>query len=178
MVNELEQKLSALDARRGKRKAVAVSEYCRKNEAFDTLLEIYPECNERRRGSIAWAISHAVDKRRWKPREDHLQLIVLYLSDENDTMAKRCFLSVFIKYRLPKEHLGTLADTCIKIIREPKESTAVRSFGITVLFKITPSYPELFHEVEDVIIALSTHEKHSVSSRAKKALASIQKRHL
>lgn len=166
----------ALDARRGKRRTVSTSEYCRKNGRFDELIQMYGTANERRRGSIAWVMSHAVSKRRWKPSDEQLERIAILLSDEEgEAMAKRGLVDVFQKYRLPRENQGAVADACIRFLRDPNESTAVQAFSITVLFKIIERYPEFFNEVRDVMPRYLNHERPAIQVRMRRAMKVMDK---
>lgn len=174
-MDELEEKLGALDARRGKRRVASVSEWCRRNEAFDLLLDMLPESNARRRGSIAWVLLHALEKRRWKPLIGHAETICLRLSEEQeDSMTKRCLMSFFQRGPLPIEHLGLLADTAIRLLSSEQETAAVRAFSITVFDRVSTEYPELFAEVEETLYRLASHEKPSIRLRAVKAVKRME----
>lgn len=175
-MDELETKLSALDLRRGKKRVASVSEYCRRNEAFDLLLAMVPSSPPRRRGSIAWVLLHAMEKRRWKPLIGHAETICQRLAEEQeDVMCKRCFMSFFQRGPLPVEHLGTLADTAIRFIKDHHESLAVRAFSISVLTRLTSDFPDLFLEVEEDLYRLAGNEKPSLRIRAQKAIKHMDK---
>lgn len=154
----------------------SVSEYCRKNDAFDLLLDMFPESNSRRRGSISWVLLHAFQKRRWKPLIGHAETICKRLSEEReDTMSKRCLMSFFKRGPLPIEHLGLLADTAIRLLKDHKESLGVRAFSISVFIRIAGDFPELYHEVEADLHRLATHDKPSIRLRARKAILALDK---
>ena len=175
-MDELEEKLLALDKRRGKRKVASVSECCRRNEAFDELLDMLPNSSARRRGSISWVLLHAMQKRRWKPLIGHAETLCKRLAEEQeDTMVKRCLMSFFQSGPLPQEHLGLLADTAIRLLRDHKETLAIRAFSISVFIRIADEFPELYQEIEEELYKMSTHEKPSIRVRARKAILHMDK---
>lgn len=175
-MDELEEKLRALDKRRGKRRVASVSECCRRNEAFDLLLDMFPDSPPRRRGSISWVLLHAMQKRRWKPLIGHAETLCKRLAEEQeDIMTKRCLMSFFQTGPLPEEHLGLLADTAIRLIRDQNETLAVRAFSISVIIRIADEFPELYQEIEEELYRMSTHEKPSLRVRARKAILHMDK---
>ena len=175
-MDELEEKLQALDKRRGKRKVASVSEYCRRNETFDLLIDMFPISSPRRRGSISWVLLHALQKRRWKPLIGHAETLCKRLAEEpEDVMTKRCLMSFFQKGPLPEENLGLLADTAIRLLKAKKETLGVRAFSISVFVRIAREFPELYHEVEADLHQLATHDKPSISIRARKAILAMDK---
>jgi hypothetical protein len=175
-MDELEEKLLALDKRRGKRKVASVSEYCRRNEAYDVLLDIFTESSPRRRGSISWVLLHALQKRRWKPLIGHAERLCIFLAAEReDTMTKRCLMSFFQTGPLPVEHLGLLADSSIKLLKDVKESLAVRAFSISVLMRLAEDFPDLYNEVEEALSIMAGHDKPSIRVRARKAILQMDK---
>ncbi len=175
-MDELEEKLLALDKRRGKRKVASVSECCRRNEAFDLLIEMLPSSPARRRGSISWVLLHAMQKRRWKPLIGHAETLCKRLAEEQeDVMTKRCLMSFFQTGPLPLENLGLLADTAIRSLQDHNETLAVRAFSISVIMRIAEEFSDLYQEIEEELYTLSSHDKPSLRVRARKAILQMDK---
>lgn len=175
-MEELERLLTSLDERRGKHKVEDICGFCERNQSFSELLLLFPSASPRRRGTLAWVMARSVSNRMWAPWEEELETLVMWLrSETEDTMTKRSLLDIFQYTELPDEQLGTLADICIGFIRSPKETAAVRAFSITVLMRIIKVYPEIYREVEEILIELAAHDKPSIGLRARKAIKEMEK---
>lgn len=171
----LEEKLAALDARRGRENVDTIERYCTQHQLFDDIYCMTSTCSPRRRGSIFWVLAKAVYNRTWSPTERVLEELVQRLDEETDVMSKRCIVDIFQYAPLPEEQLGSLTDICIRLIRDPKETIAVRAFSISVLLRVLKRYPELYGEIKDVIEELAERAEPAIQVRAKRAIRSMEK---
>jgi len=76
----------------------------------------------------------------------------------------------------PVKHHVFLLDTCYSYLKNPSEAIAVRAFSITIVFNISKHYPELMHELMEVLNHIQIQEEPAaIRSRVKNTLQHIHK---
>lgn len=71
---------------------------------------------------------------------------------------------------LPEEYHGEIARVCFDFLRDPGQPVAVKAFSMTVLHRLTETYPELGPELAFVLQERLELEKPAYWSRAVKIL--------
>lgn len=68
---------------------------------------------------------------------------------------------------IPEELHGQVMDNCFRYIEDIKEKPAVKAFALTVLHKLSKTYPEILHEIRAIIRSRLEHETPAFKSRAR-----------
>lgn len=118
---------------------------------FSRLLDLFLHAEYRVVQRSAWIISHVTDNHP-ELAKANLKLLVNRLDDEDIHVAvKRNVIRVLQNMDIPENLQAKVMNKCIMYVTDPKETVAVRCFSMTVLANLTKKYPEIKHEVEEVI---------------------------
>ncbi len=92
------------------------------------------------------------------------------LNKETKVASKRVIIRFFQDYDLPEEFQGLVLDRCYQLIKDPKETVAVKAFSIGALYRISKHYKELKDELKLVLQDLNTEESAGLRSRKNNVL--------
>ena len=81
---------------------------------------------------------------------------------------KRNIMRLLQEVTIPGKYQGTVMDICFRYIASPVEAVAVKAFSLTVLQKLSISYPEILPEIKLLIEERWDYETSAFRSRAKK----------
>ena len=88
----------------------------------------------------------------------------------------RSALRLFQEQEVPIKHESFLLDKCCEYVKDPAEAIAIRSFAITVIYRISKPYSELLQELKLLLTHLKTNEVSScMTSKIKNTLKLIEK---
>lgn len=123
---------------------------------------------------VSWIVSKCIDKNS-NLITPHLERLILNL--ENDTVhvaVKRNSLRVLTNVNIPENSCGSLINTCFKFL-EGDEPIAVKSFSISVLSNLLPTYPDLANEMRVILENQLPYASPGFKSRANKVLKQISR---
>lgn len=153
-----------------KTQAVRLSAFIKNDEAkFDELMQFVLSDDKRLSQGAAWVMSHCADK--------NPGLIVPYIGRMAEVLkntpyvsVKRNIVRVLSYVKIPEAHQGNLVNTCFDILLNPKETIAVQSFSMTIIYNITLEQPDLQGELRVVIEDMLQYSSAGIKSRGKKIL--------
>ncbi|MES2838117.1 MAG: hypothetical protein V4667_11375 [Bacteroidota bacterium] len=87
---------------------------------------------------------------------------------------KRNTLKIFEATNPPANYETKLLDLSIKFLRNKNEAIAIRVFAMTAMVNLSLLYPELQHEVKEIILEQYDEESPAYVSRAKKELKRLK----
>lgn len=141
---------------------------------FDQLVELFlndPDSKIRQRAG--WPLSYCVEH---KPGliKPHFKAIIKNLrkKDLHDA-EKRSIVRLLQFTEIPESLHGEIMDQCFRFISNPEESAAVKAFSLTILQKLTESYPEIFPDLRLIIEDRWHYETPAFKARAKRSLKKI-----
>lgn len=106
----------------------------------------------------------------------HLPHFIKLLSQPVNDTIKRSIVRTFSFIELPEDTFGEVYENCTILLNNPKEAVAIRVFSMTVMFNICKHYPELGHELKEmVILAMDNSDKPAIQSRGKRTLKGLDK---
>ncbi len=123
-----------------------------------------------------WVLSHASDITYDCLKPYHLKLIDRLKTDDLHDGVIRGVLRLYQKKNVPESRESFMLDTCYRYIQNPSSAIAIRAFAITVVLNISKKYPELLHELKEVLNHLSmSDEGPGIRARVKNTLKDIEK---
>lgn len=123
-----------------------------------------------------WVLSHCnlIDSKSIKPY--YSSLILNLQNKQLHDGVIRGTLRLFQTNEVPEEHQSFLIDKCYEYVKNPAETIAIRSFAITVIYKISKPYPELLNELKLLLLHLKTNDTApGMVSKIKNTLKAIEK---
>ena len=138
---------------------------------YALLVKLFFKGDYRLTQHAAWPLSYCV---RLYPdlAKPYFRKFIDQLSDESAHLAaKRNIVRLLQFVEIPKRYQGKLMDNCFRFISDPEEAIAVKAFSLTILDKLSNSYPEILPEIKSVIEARWEYETPAFRSRAKKILS-------
>ena len=137
---------------------------------FDELFRLFVSDEYRVVQHAAWPLSYTVIA--------HPQLIKKHFSKLINNLdkpgihnaVKRNTLRFLQEVEIPKTFHGKLMDACFRYISMPGEAIAVKAFALTVLEKLSLTYPEIIPEIKLLIAENYDRETPAFRSRAKQFL--------
>ncbi|MDZ4709657.1 MAG: hypothetical protein SH818_14750 [Saprospiraceae bacterium] len=120
----------------------------------------------------AWPISFIIENHPGLIKK-HLAAVTGALADKNlPDAVKRNLLRLLQNLIIPKKYCGKIADACFKFISNTEEKAAIKVFSISILEKISLSFPELKAELKLILETAYDHESPAFISRVRKILKS------
>ncbi|MEN9547437.1 MAG: hypothetical protein RIR12_28 [Bacteroidota bacterium] len=133
---------------------------------FNSLFALFTSDNYRLVQRSAWPLGYAVLAHPFLIKK-HYALLFKKLEDATSHDAvKRNTLRILQEIDVPKKYHGTLMHLCFNFINTPTEKTAIRSFALTVLHRLSKTYTEIIPEIKTIIAERWTYETPSFKSRA------------
>ena len=99
--------------------------------------------------------------------------MVEHLQSNPKVAIKRNTVRLLQKQEIPEESQGILLDKCLEYLTSAQETTAVKAFSMTIVHRLTKTYPELKPELKIVIEDLIQYATPGVVNRGKKILADL-----
>jgi len=153
-----------------KAQAVRLSAYIKNDEAkFDELMQFVLSDDKRLSQGAAWVMSHCADKNPGLIMP-YIGRMAKVLKNTPHVAVKRNIIRVLSYVKIPEVYQGDLVNTCFDILLNPKETIAVQSFSMTVIYNITLEQPDLQGELRVVIEDMLEHGSAGIKSRGKKIL--------
>lgn len=137
---------------------------------FDELFKLFLSDEYRVVQHAAWPMSYAVIANPQLIKKHFNKLITNLDKPGIHDAVKRNTLRFLQEVDIPKRFHGRLMDTCFKYISVPGEAIAVKAFSLTVLEKLSKTYPEIIPELKLLIEENYDRETAAFRSRAKKVL--------
>ncbi len=142
------------------------------SEKFKELIHLIFNAEEKAKQRASWVMGYCVinHPELVKP---YLKNLIALLNKPVHNALKRNVVRFLQFIDIPEDFQGSVFDTCIKLILNPKEAIAVRAFSMTVCANIAKGYPELKEEVKNILIHLAPEESAGIKSRAKNVLKTL-----
>ena len=138
-------------------------------DQFAVLMSFYLGEDKLLAQRAAWVFTHCV--------ESYPHLALPYIDPLIDILdlpvhdaLKRNALRSFEFVKIPEPFHGRLIDVCFRIVMDRKEAAANRAFSITILDQLTQHYPDLRHELIEVLEMEFDQSTAAFKSRARKVL--------
>jgi len=139
-------------------------------QRFDALFRLFLSDEYRVVQHAAWPLSYAVIDHPGLIKKHFNRLISNLSKPGIHDAVKRNTMRLLQDIDLPEKYHGVIMDTCFRYIAVPGEAAAVKAFSLTVLEKLSVSYPEIIPEIKLLVEECYEREKPSFKSRAKKFL--------
>ncbi len=138
---------------------------------FAALMKLFFEGEYRQTQRAAWPMSYCV--------RNYPELIEPYFKPLIDNLRKRGLHNAIIRntvrllqdVEIPKIYHGKLMSICFDFIQSNEIPVAIKAFSLTILQKLSRSYPEILPELKLIIEERLPHESAAFRSRARKILA-------
>ena len=110
-----------------------------------------------------------------KLAESQLHLLIdKCLNDKNvHDAVKRNVVRIMQFINIPEKLQAKAMNLCMDYLADPNETIAVRCFSMTVLANLAKLYPDIKHEVEEVINVSMKNSTPGLKARAKKVMKSL-----
>lgn len=159
-----------------KKQALLVSGYIGNDpERFSELVDMFLNDEVRVVQRAGWIMSHCTDV---YPDliAPHLDKLIAYTSnDPPHDSVKRNVCRMMRYCELSEENEGPAYDLCWKLAFSTKEDIAVRSFALTVLYRIAEKHPDLSHEVLSIAEGLKDSESPGLRNSSRKIAIKLRK---
>jgi hypothetical protein len=137
---------------------------------FAALMKLFFEGEYRLTQRAAWPMSYCVG--------NHPELIEPYYKPLIDNLKKKGLHNAIIRntvrllqdVEIPKKYQGKVMSLCFEFIQSHETMVAIKAFSLTILEKLSHSYPEIRPELKLIIEERWEHETPAFRSRAKKIL--------
>ena len=154
--------------------ALRIAEYARSSpERFKELMDYFLSSNTRLAQRAAWSVSWAGQK---NPEiiQPHIGSLVNQFGkkDVHDSVIRNS-LRVLEDLEIEENYHGELMSACFDFIQKRETPIAIKAFSLTILFKLSKSYPEIKNELRTIIVQNMDYETPAFRSRAKKILTKI-----
>ena len=141
---------------------------------YGLLVKLFFNGDYRLTQHAAWSMSYCI---RLFPAlaKPYFNKFIDQLSDGRAHPAsKRNIVRLLQFVETPKRYHGKLMDNCFRFISDPEEAIAVKAFSLTILGKLSNTYPEILPEIKSIIEARWEFETLAFRSRAKKILSKLK----
>jgi hypothetical protein len=137
---------------------------------FDELFHLFLNSEYRIVQRAAWSVSNCVIKHPDLIKKYFKQLIELLKKSGLHVAVRRNIVRLLQHIEIPAKYHGEIMDICFKFIAQPDEAVAVKAFSITILQKLSVTYPPIRQELELIIKERWNYESKAFKSRAGKLL--------
>lgn len=156
--------------------ALKIAAYaCSSEKNFRELMQCFMSNDYRLAQRAAWSVSWAARK---KPEmiEPFVKDLVAVLEkkDVHDAVIRNS-LRVMEDIAIPEEHHGTVINACFNFLEKPEYPLAFKAYSMTIIEKLSKSYPEIQQELKLIIEENWDHATPAFKARGKKILAGIAK---
>lgn len=117
----------------------------------------------------SWPLSFIARKHPQLMQPYHQQMVD-NLNNPKHNAVVRNTVRIYEDIEIPESIEGQLFEKCYEYVADPKLPTAIRAFSLTILEKLMNKFPELKHEVLDLIREHLPHGSAGFQNRAKKIL--------
>lgn len=149
---------------------------CRSESNAKQLVDCVMDENRRLSELASWCFSWAARQRpeRFQP---YLHLVLGQLSNEAAHNAvRRNILRVLEEIDIPEPLHGEVMNACFGFVEEAATEVAIQAGALTVLHKLSHSYPEIRPELVTIIHAKLPYATASIKARANRILKQINRR--
>lgn len=160
-----------LIAKHSRKNALEIAEYaCQAQEHFDELMEnflspIY-RIAQRAAGSVNFA---AATKTPFLVPFVPKLVAQLERTDVHDAVIRNT-LRILEDYDIPPELEGVVMNACFQYIEDFNSAPAIKAYSLTILFRLSNTYPEIKSELKLIINDHSDRETPAFLARARKIL--------
>lgn len=138
---------------------------------FDELVNLFLNDPDRKvRQRAGWPMSYCVEQSPGLMRPHFKAIIKNLRKNDLHDAEKRSTVRLLQFTEIPESLQGEIMDQCFRFISNPEESAAVKAFSLTILQKLTKSYPEIFPELRLIIEDRWDYETPAFKARAKSIL--------
>lgn len=142
-------------------------------ERFDTLFKLFLKDEEIVEQRAAWALSNAVMNHPKLINKHFGQLIKKIKQPGIHNAVIRNGIRLMEECEIPGKYHGEVMNLCFDFISDPREKPAIKAFSLTVLQKLSYSYPDIKNELKIVIESQWENESAAFRSRARKILKEL-----
>ncbi len=125
---------------------------------------------------VAWVINGVAEKH---PElvAPHLETLILRLGKTPlPDAVKRNIVRILSFVPLPEEIHSEIVNTCFGYLYSPGEPVAVKVFAMSVLYRLSGTYPEIKTELRELLeLELEKDPQPGIKSRAQKILSQLRK---
>jgi dihydroorotase len=159
-------------AEHSKEHALAIAEEaCSSAKQFKALMECYLADDYRLSQRAAWSVSWAARK---KPAmiQPYIHVLVRRMQEPNVHPAViRNAVRILQEIDIPEIFHGDVMHACFSFIENYATPAAIKAFSLTILAKLTKTYPAILGELKLIIEERWENETPAFKSRAKQILA-------
>ena len=157
-------------------KAPELAKHILRSHQLSELVKLALEKDPLLSSRAMWVLSHCSDIEPSCVKPYYSTLILNLQNKPLHDGVIRSTLRLFQDHEVPIEHQSFLIDKCYEYVKNPSEAIAIRSFAITVIYRISKPYPELLLELKLLLTHLKTNDASpGMLSKLNKTLALIEK---
>lgn len=157
-----------------KAQAGKIADYaCESSKNFQELIDclLDNECVVAQRA--AWSVSLATTK---NPSliQPYIGILVAQIqrTDVHDAVTRNS-IRILEDLNIPEVFHGQVMNACFSFVETPSTAPAIKAFSLSVLYKLSLTYPEIKAELKLIIETQFNQEKPSFQSRGKRILRSL-----
>lgn len=140
---------------------------------FDQLVHIFLKGDYSDAQRASWPLGEAVMANPALVKK-HLKALVSNLDKTGQHEAiKRNTIRILQFIQIPPALQGQVMDRCFRYLTSPTEKPAVKAYSLTVIHQLSAQYPEIIHELREIIWQEWDHAPKAFRSRASAILKSL-----
>lgn len=134
---------------------------------FDALVQLVTGDDKKLAQKAAWPMSYVAEAHpAWVIR--HLPSLLATIKIPGvHTAVVRSVVRLLQFVDIPEDLHGDVMDSCFRYIEDIREKPAVKAFALTVLHKLSQTYPEILPEIRAIIASRIEHETPAFRTRAR-----------
>lgn len=139
------------------------------------LMDCYFSDDLRLNQRSSWPVSYIAHKSPELMDPYHQQMMDDLENPKHNAMVRNT-VRIYQEITIPESIEGQLFEKCYGYVADPREATAIRSFSLTILEKLSSKFPDLKNEVIELVKEQAPHGTSGFKNRAKKMLLRMGKK--
>lgn len=159
-----------------RKQALRIARYaCGSKAHFRELMQCFLSPEYRVAQRAAWSVSWAALRQPDMIRPYIRDLVACLNRTDIHPALIRNSVRVLEQMSIPEKFHGELMNACFGFIETPATPAAIKAFSLTILFRLSDSYPEIRQELRLIIENRWETESPAFKSRARKILSALGK---
>lgn len=159
-----------------RKQALRIARYaCGSKAHFRELMQCFLSPEYRVAQRAAWSVSWAALRQPDMIRPYIKDLVACLNRTDIHPALIRNSVRVLEQMSIPEKFHGELMNACFGFIETPATPAAIKAFSLTILFRLSDSYPEIRQELRLIIENRWETESPAFKSRARKILSALGK---
>lgn len=142
-------------------------------QKFARLMKVFLEGEYRLTQRAAWPLSYCIEQHPALVKPYFKVLFGMLQKPGVHSAVARNIVRLLQHVGIPKRYHGKTLTICFDFIADPQVPVAIKAFSLTLLDRLSGSYPEIKSELRLIIEERWDHETPAFKSRAKKILGRI-----